>query len=158
MSAPRSPRLQGPRTSSEPIVSEVHGFFAHRTVARWIAYAITFGLLWGLVAYALIFGDSASTAATRGAVGGIVFATLALAREPRGPFRRRRRPCVALRVRRRRRRLSRARHSTPRALSGRSRTEPPVLTRRPTSPARRAPRFLLGRGSRRSAHVLRHMR
>jgi hypothetical protein len=60
----------------------VHGFFAQRTVARWIAYAITFGLLWGLITHAL----------TRGAAGGIVFATLALARERRGPFRRRRRP------------------------------------------------------------------
>jgi hypothetical protein len=66
-------------------------FFAHRTVARWIAYALTFGLLWGLVADALIFGDAASTAIVRGAVAGVLFATLAVARERGGGRRRRRR-------------------------------------------------------------------
>jgi hypothetical protein len=69
----------------------MHEFFAHRTLARWIAYAITFGLIWGLVADAAIFGDAAPTAAARGAVGGVLFATFAIARERRGVFRRRRR-------------------------------------------------------------------
>jgi drug/metabolite transporter (DMT)-like permease len=67
----------------------MHDFFAQRTIARWVAYAVTFGLLWGLVANALIFGDGASTSVARGAIGGVLFATLALARERRGPFRRR---------------------------------------------------------------------
>jgi hypothetical protein len=69
----------------------MHDFFAHRTVARWVAYATTFGLLWGLLADALIFGDGASTAAVRGVLGGVLFATVAVARERGGPRRRRRR-------------------------------------------------------------------
>jgi hypothetical protein len=69
----------------------MHDFFAHRTVARWAAYAITFGLLWGLLADALIFGDGASRATFRGAVGGILFATVAVARERGGARRRGRR-------------------------------------------------------------------
>ena len=59
----------------------MHDFFTQRTIARWIFYAVSFGLLWGLVTHGLI----------RGAIGGILFATLALARERRGPFQRRRR-------------------------------------------------------------------
>jgi hypothetical protein len=59
----------------------VNDFFLHRTVARWFAYAISFGLLWGVVAAGLIFGEPTATAAVRGAVGGMLFATLAIGRE-----------------------------------------------------------------------------
>ena len=72
--------------------SKMKSFFAERTILRWFSYALTFGLLWGVFADALTFGDSASTAAVQGAVGGVLFATVALARERRGVFRRHRRP------------------------------------------------------------------
>jgi hypothetical protein len=83
--------LTGVCSAADGPQDAMHDFFLHRTIARWIAYAITFGLLWGLVAAALIFGAGASTAAARGAVAGVLFATLAIAREGRGVSRRRRR-------------------------------------------------------------------
>ena len=69
----------------------MQSFFAERTFLRWCAYAVTFGLLWGVVADALIFGDGASTAVTRGALAGVLFASLAVWRETRGVRRRRKR-------------------------------------------------------------------
>jgi hypothetical protein len=59
---------------------------------RWLLYAATFGLAWGFVADSLMFGDRAMAAATRGAIAGILFATVAVGRETRGIRRRRRRP------------------------------------------------------------------
>jgi hypothetical protein len=53
------------------------------TMARWILYAVTFGLLWGVVAQALIFGDGALASVIRGALGGVFFATVAVRRERR---------------------------------------------------------------------------
>jgi hypothetical protein len=63
--------------------------FAHGPATRWILYAISFGLLWGLLAEALIFGDRPLEAAVRGAIGGVLFATIAVRRETRGLRRRR---------------------------------------------------------------------
>jgi drug/metabolite transporter (DMT)-like permease len=65
-----------------------------RPLTRWILYALSFGLLWGLVADALIFGDDALSAVIRGAVAGALFATIGVWRETgglRGRRRRRRR-------------------------------------------------------------------
>jgi hypothetical protein len=57
---------------------------------RWLAYAITFGLLWGFLGHVLLSDASLSASLGRGAVGGILFATVAIARERRGLRRRRR--------------------------------------------------------------------
>ena len=59
---------------------------------RWLLYAVTFGLAWGFVADSLMFGDRALTAVTRGAIAGVLFATIAVRRETRGIRRRRPRP------------------------------------------------------------------
>jgi drug/metabolite transporter (DMT)-like permease len=61
-------------------------------VARWFLYAVTFGLTWGFLADALIHGDGAAAAATRGTIAGVLFATVAIRRERRGVRRRSRRP------------------------------------------------------------------
>jgi hypothetical protein len=58
-------------------------------VARWFLYAGSFGLTWGFLADALIFGDGAAAAAARGTVAGVIFATLGVRREQRGIRRRR---------------------------------------------------------------------
>ena len=68
--------------------SAVTGSFLHGAVVRWILYAVTFGLLWGVVADALIFGDGAKASVIRGILGGIFFATVAVLRETRGTRRR----------------------------------------------------------------------
>ena len=58
-------------------------------VVRWFLYAGSFGLIWGFLADALIFGEGAGTAAARGTVAGVIFATIGVRREQRGVRRRR---------------------------------------------------------------------
>jgi uncharacterized protein (DUF2062 family) len=62
-----------------------------RPIVRWFAYAVSFGLLWGALAQALLWHQSLSVSVARGAAGGIFFATVAVVRE-HGGARRRRRP------------------------------------------------------------------
>jgi len=53
-------------------------------------YAVSFGLLWGFLGNVLIWHAPIATSLARGALGGIFFATAAVAREGGGRRRRRR--------------------------------------------------------------------
>ena len=70
------------------MTSGVSGGFLRGAAVRWIFYAVTFGLLWGLVGQALLFGEGARESAIRGTLGGVLFATISVWRETRGLRRR----------------------------------------------------------------------
>jgi hypothetical protein len=69
----------------------LHRGFLNRPILRWLVYAISFGLLWGLVAHILLSDASVFASLARGVAGGIFFATVAIVREQRGRRRGRRR-------------------------------------------------------------------
>jgi hypothetical protein len=76
----------GGYAAGAPIVGTIS--FVRGTAARWIFYAVTFGLLWGVVMQALVFGDDALASVIGGVLAGVLFATLAIRRETRGVRRR----------------------------------------------------------------------
>jgi hypothetical protein len=68
----------------------LHRGFLNRPTLRWLAYAISFGLLWGLLGHLVVPGAPVLASVGRGVAGGIFFATVAVVREQRGIRRRRR--------------------------------------------------------------------